>query len=120
MGAPRNMKTALQNAHECSAISIRHMKDLPTGRQLGTNQLIILSSKLELKQVMQKEVLPTTRKSYQQAAQLLGRAFVDDPVSVAVYRNFSADRRGRALTVDFTAGVKLCVLKGYPLQADGV
>ena len=94
------------------------MKDLPTERQLGNNQQIILSGKLEFKQVMQKEVLPTTQKSYQQAAQLLGRAFVDDPVSVAVYRNFSADRRVRALTVDFTAEVKLCVLKGYPLQVN--
>jgi ribosomal protein S18 acetylase RimI-like enzyme len=74
---------------------------------------------LESKRDMQKEVLPTTRQSYRQAAQVLGRAFVDDPVSVAVYRNFSPDRRVRALTVDFTAEVLLCVRKGYPLQVNG-
>lgn len=68
---------------------------------------------------MQKEVLPTTRQSYRQAAQVLGRAFVDDPVSVAVYRNFSSDRRVSALTVDFTAELLLCVRKGYPLQVNG-
>jgi hypothetical protein len=68
---------------------------------------------------MQKEVLPTTRQSYRQAAQVLGRAFVDDPVSVAVYRNFSSDRRVRALTVDFTAELLLCVRKGNPLQVNG-
>jgi ribosomal protein S18 acetylase RimI-like enzyme len=67
---------------------------------------------------MLKEVRPTTHQSYQQAAQVLGRAFVDDPVSEAVYHNFSIERRIRALTVDFMAEVKLCVQKGYPLQVN--
>jgi ribosomal protein S18 acetylase RimI-like enzyme len=67
---------------------------------------------------MQKEVLPTTLQSYRQAARVLGRAFVDEPVSVVVYKDFSADRRLRALTHDFTAEVKLCVRKGYPLQVN--
>jgi hypothetical protein len=44
---------------------------------------------------------------------------VDDPVSVAVYRNFSPEKRVRALTVDFLAEVRLCVRKGYPLQVNG-
>ncbi|OGN96999.1 MAG: hypothetical protein A2Z71_07475 [Chloroflexi bacterium RBG_13_50_21] len=67
---------------------------------------------------MLKEVLPTTRQSYRQAAQVLSRAFVDEPVSVVVYKNFSADRRFRALTHDFAIEVKLCVRKGYPLQVN--
>jgi ribosomal protein S18 acetylase RimI-like enzyme len=67
---------------------------------------------------MLKEVLPTTRQSYRQAAQVLGKAFVDEPVSVVVYKNFSADRRLRALTHDFAIEVKLCVRKGYPLQVN--
>ena len=64
---------------------------------------------------------PISIQSYRQAAQVLGRAFVDDPVSVAIYRNFSAERRERALTTDFTAEVLLCVRKGSPIQvnADG-
>jgi ribosomal protein S18 acetylase RimI-like enzyme len=65
---------------------------------------------------MQKEVLPTTRQSSRQAAGVLGRAVVDEPVSVVVYKNFSVDRRLRALTLDFTAEVELCIRRGYPLQ----
>ena len=61
---------------------------------------------------------PITVQSYRQAAEVLGRAFVDDPVSVAVYRNFSSEKRIRALTVDFTAEVLLCVRKGYPIQVN--
>ena len=68
--------------------------------------------------VIQKEIIHTTRHSYRQAAQVLGRAFVDDPVSVAVYRNFSPARLVHALTVDFTAELLVCVRKGYPLQVN--
>ena len=68
--------------------------------------------------VIQREVLPTTHQSYRQAAQVLGRAFVDDPVSVVVYRNFSPARLVHALTVDFTAELLVCVRKGYPLQVN--
>src|SRR4030042_3111520 len=61
---------------------------------------------------------PITIQSSRQAAQVLGRAFVDDPVSVAIYRNFSAERRVRALTIDFTEEVLLCVRKGSPIQVN--
>jgi len=74
---------------------------------------------LDFKNPRQKEVLPITRQSYRQAAQVLGRAFVDEPVSVAVYKSFSPDRRVRALTVDFTAEISICLRKGYPLQMNG-
>jgi len=67
---------------------------------------------------MSMVVIPTTRQSYRQAAQVLARAFVDDPVSVASYRNFSPDKRVSALTVDFIAEELLCIRKGCPLQVN--
>ncbi len=66
--------------------------------------------------VMSTEIKPTTRKSYNQVAQLLGNAFEDDPVSVAVYKNFSPEKRNRALTVDFSIELLLCIRQGYPIQ----
>jgi ribosomal protein S18 acetylase RimI-like enzyme len=75
-------------------------------------------SLIELNQAMLKEVLPTTRQSYHQAAQVLARAFVDDPVSVACFRNFSPGRRVSALIVDFTAEELVCVRRGYPIQVN--
>ena len=84
----------------------------------GDNSPKKLPGKDYAKIVMLKEVLPTTRQSYRQAAQVLGRAFMDDPVSDAVYKNFSTDKRVRALTVDFFAEVSLCIRKGYPLQVN--
>jgi ribosomal protein S18 acetylase RimI-like enzyme len=67
---------------------------------------------------MRNEVLPTTRQSYRQAAQILARAFVDDPVTVACFQNFSPDRRLNALIVDFTAELLVCLRRGYPLQVN--
>ena len=64
------------------------------------------------------EVLPTTRQTYCQAAQVLGNAFVDDPISVAVYKNFSPARRVRALTTDFSIELLICIRKGYPIQVE--
>ena len=65
---------------------------------------------------MQKEVLPTTRQSYLQAAQVLGRAFADEPVSVEVLKKFTLEGRIRALTNDFSDEILLCLQKGYPLH----
>lgn len=64
------------------------------------------------------EVLPTTRQTYRLAAQVLGRAFVDDPVTKACYRNSSPDSRIKALIVDFTADELVCLRRGYPLQVN--
>jgi ribosomal protein S18 acetylase RimI-like enzyme len=61
---------------------------------------------------------PITIHSYRQAAEVLARAFVDDPVTVAVYRNFNPERRLRALRVDFTAELLECVHRGRPLQME--
>jgi GNAT superfamily N-acetyltransferase len=64
------------------------------------------------------QIGPVTRHSLHQAAQLLGRAFVNEPVSAAIYRNFSPLRRTRALTVDFTAELSVCIHRGYPIQIE--
>ena len=68
---------------------------------------------------MQKEVLPVTRQSYRQAAQVLGRAFASEPVSVAVLKKLSLERRIRALTNDFSDELLLCIQKGFhPLHVN--
>jgi ribosomal protein S18 acetylase RimI-like enzyme len=64
------------------------------------------------------EVLPTTQLTFRQAAQVLGKAFEDDPVSVAVYKNFSPVKRVRALTADFSVELLLCIRKGYPIEVN--
>jgi GNAT superfamily N-acetyltransferase len=68
--------------------------------------------------VMPIEIQPTTQHTYRQAAQVLSRAFVYEPVSVAVYHDFSVERRIKALMVDFTAEVMECVRRGSPVQAN--
>ena len=65
---------------------------------------------------MQMEVVPTTRQSSHQAARVLARAFVDDPVTMACFRNYSSARRISALMVDFSAELLLCIRRGYPIQ----
>lgn len=60
----------------------------------------------------------TTLQSYQQAAWVLASAFNDDPVSKAVYRNFTPERRVKALTVDFTAELVVCLRRGLPLEME--
>ena len=61
---------------------------------------------------------PITLRSCCHAAGVLARAFVNDPVTVAVYPNFTARRRERALKVDFAAEILECVRRGCPLQID--
>ncbi len=63
-----------------------------------------------------REIFPVTRQSVADAAAVLGRAFADEPVSVAIYRNFSLDRRARALTVDFSAELFACLDRAYPIH----
>ena len=65
---------------------------------------------------MQRAVTPTTTQSYQQAAQVLARAFVDDPVTIASFPKFSSERRVKALVVDFSSELLLCIKKGCPLE----
>jgi ribosomal protein S18 acetylase RimI-like enzyme len=65
---------------------------------------------------MSTQLLTITAQDFRQAAQVLGNAFVDEPVSVAVYRDFNPERRARALTADFSSEFAVCVRKGYPIQ----
>jgi ribosomal protein S18 acetylase RimI-like enzyme len=76
------------------------------------------SREIQTSMVMPVEIRPTTRHTYLKAAQVLSRAFVDDPVTVAVYNNISADRRIKALVVDFTAEELECIRRGCPVQAN--
>jgi GNAT superfamily N-acetyltransferase len=64
------------------------------------------------------EIAPTTQQTYRPVAQLLANAFIDDPVSIEVYKNFSPKRRLRALTVDFSIELLVCLRKGYPIQVN--
>ncbi len=66
---------------------------------------------------MTSQISPITRQSYRQAAEVLARAFVDDPVSVVTFRNYDPIQRVKALRVDFTAELLECVRRGYPIQA---
>jgi ribosomal protein S18 acetylase RimI-like enzyme len=61
-------------------------------------------------------VEPVTRQSYRQAARVLAKAFADEPVSMVIYRNFSPEKRVRALTVDFSAELMVSLRKGNPIQ----
>jgi ribosomal protein S18 acetylase RimI-like enzyme len=64
------------------------------------------------------KVIPTTQQTYRPAARVLGNAFADDPVSVAVYKNYSSEKRIRALTVDFLIEIPVCIRRGYPIQVN--
>ncbi len=67
---------------------------------------------------MSPQIVPTTRQTYCQAAQVLGKAFADEPVSVVIYRNFTPNRRAQALTVDFSAELVGSLRLGYPIQVN--
>jgi GNAT superfamily N-acetyltransferase len=62
------------------------------------------------------DVLPVTRQSYQECARVLGRAFLDEAVSLAVYKGFSSAKRLRNLIADFAAEMEVCTRYGCPLQ----
>ena len=63
------------------------------------------------------KIQPVTHQDLCQAARVLSRAFVDDPVAITVYRGFSADKRCHALEVDFAAELRLCLRRGLLIQA---
>jgi ribosomal protein S18 acetylase RimI-like enzyme len=63
-----------------------------------------------------RNVSPVTRKSCQESARVLARAFVDEPVSLVIYKGFSPEKRLRNLTADFAAEMEVCIRYGCPLQ----
>ncbi len=64
----------------------------------------------------EKCVVPVTRETCQEAARVLGCAFVDEPVSLRIYKGFSPEKRCRNLTLDFAAEMKACIRFGSPFQ----
>jgi ribosomal protein S18 acetylase RimI-like enzyme len=62
-------------------------------------------------------IKPITRQTCDQAVQVLGQAFMTDPVSMAVYHNLSADRMLQALVNDFQAEFRLSERRGCPILA---
>jgi ribosomal protein S18 acetylase RimI-like enzyme len=63
-----------------------------------------------------REISPVTRQSWRESARVLGYAFLEEPVSLAIYRGFSAEKRLCNLTVDFAAEMEVCIRRGCPLQ----
>lgn len=59
---------------------------------------------------------PITHQTCQEAAHVLGRAFADEPVSIAIYKGSDPDERIQNLTADFTIEVEDCIRRGIPLQ----
>lgn len=65
---------------------------------------------------MPSQVLPITRQTLHQAARVLAEAFINEPVSVAVYGSRPADRRVGALKFDFAAALQVAMRRGCPIQ----
>jgi GNAT superfamily N-acetyltransferase len=61
-------------------------------------------------------VQATTRHTYRQAARVLARAFVDEPVSQRVYRRLTPPQILKNLTLDFTGELAACLRRGQPLE----
>ncbi len=62
------------------------------------------------------DVLPVTQKSFGEAARVLAWAFLDEPVSLAIYKGFGPEKRLRNLTADFASEMEVCLRCGNPLQ----
>jgi GNAT superfamily N-acetyltransferase len=63
-----------------------------------------------------RKILPVTQGSCRESAEVLGRAFADEPVSKAIYKGFTSEKRIKNLTTDFAAEMEVCVRRGCPLQ----
>ena len=57
-----------------------------------------------------------TRQTYRQAARLLARAFMDEPVSQRIYRRLTPPQILKNLTLDFTGELAVCLRRGEPLE----
>ena len=69
---------------------------------------------------MEQKILPVQNGTYQKAAQVLGRAFQDDPVPIAIFQGLPEIERVKRLTVGFTAEMNICVKQGIPLVVKDV
>ena len=64
---------------------------------------------------MEREVLPLDRAKIQEGAGVLGRAFRDDPMVVAILGGVVPEIRVKRLKVVFVADLKVCARRGMPL-----
>jgi len=64
---------------------------------------------------MEQKIIPISNNTYREAASLLGRAFQDNPVPVAIFQGLPAHERVKRLVVGFAADLTICVKKGNPL-----
>jgi GNAT superfamily N-acetyltransferase len=65
---------------------------------------------------MKIAALPVDRASYEEAAALLGRAFRDDPIVIAILEGIPRDTRVTRLTIAFAAVLRACAPKGMPVH----
>ncbi|MEJ5377561.1 MAG: GNAT family N-acetyltransferase [bacterium] len=65
---------------------------------------------------MGKEVLPIPKDVCQQAALVLGQAFRDDPVTMAIFDGLAPETRVKRLTIAFAEILKACEHKGMLLH----
>ena len=64
---------------------------------------------------MEHTVVPVQTALYPEAAHILGRAFQDDPVPLAIFQGLPAHERVKRLIVGFTAEMSICARQGTPL-----
>jgi len=59
---------------------------------------------------------PITLQTCGEAAHVLGCAFADEAVSIAIYKGHDPEKRIRHLTADFAVEMEDCIRRGIPLQ----
>lgn len=61
-------------------------------------------------------ILPITLQTCREAAHVLGCAFADEPVSLAIYKNQTSEERISNLSADFAIEVEDCIHRGRAFQ----
>lgn len=65
---------------------------------------------------MSNDVHPLEHTRYREAAGVLGRAFQNDPVVLAILKGMAPERRIEILTMAFDADLQICGPRGCPLE----
>ena len=64
---------------------------------------------------MEHTILPVRDDTYQEAANVLGHAFIDNPIPVAIFQELPEVERQKRITVAFAADLEICAKIGKPL-----
>ena len=64
---------------------------------------------------MKHTILPVSEDTNQENANVLGRAFIDNPIPVAIFQELPAIDRQKRLTAAFAADLEICAKTGKPL-----